>query len=115
MAWKYDPVTNSYARFNGGQAVVDLNTDDPILAKNVIVQLVREFGPLDEHFHMDYQVVGTGKGILFQDGKAITITWSKTTPIARTKFMDNGSEIMLNRGQTWIELVPDGNTIEYNK
>ena len=69
VAWKYDPVTNSYARFNGGQAVIDLNTDDPILAKNVIVQLVREFGPLDEHFHMDYQVVGTGK-ILFQDGES---------------------------------------------
>jgi hypothetical protein len=81
----------------------------------VIVQLVRELGPLDEHFHMDYQVVGAGKALLFQDGKALSVTWTKATSASRTKFMDNNQEVQFNRGQTWIELVPDGNQIEYNK
>ncbi len=115
VSWKYDAPSNSYLRFNGGEPVIDLNSDEPIRAKNVIVQLVREFGPLDEHFHMDYQVVGTGKALVFQDGKAISATWTKATPALRTKYMDSGKELLLNRGQTWIELVPDGNQIEYNK
>lgn len=115
VAWKYDKTNNGYSRTNGGVAVTDLNTDDPIMAKNVVVQFVRETGPLDEHLHMDYQVIGTGKAIVFQDGKAILGTWSRATQGSRTKFMAEGKEIQFNKGQIWIELVPDGNIVEYNK
>ncbi len=115
VAWKYDKTNNGYSRINGGIVVTDLNTDDPIMAKNVVIQFVRETGPLDEHLHMDYQVIGTGKAIVFQDGKAILGTWSRATQGARTKFMSEGKEIVFNKGQIWIELVPDGNIVEYNK
>ena len=115
VAWKYDKTNNSYSRTNGGVPVVDLNTDDPIMAKNVVIQFVRETGPLDEHLHMDYQVIGTGKAIVFQDGKAILGTWSRATQGARTIFKAEGKEIEFNKGQIWIELVPDGNIVEYNK
>lgn len=115
VAWKYDTTNNAYDRINGGKPVVDLNTDDPIKAKSVVIQFVKEIGPLDEHLHMDYGVVGTGKALIFQDGKAFTGTWSKLSPTARTKFIVDSKEFLFNRGQTWIELVPDGNIVEYNK
>jgi len=84
-------------------------------AKNVIVLFTKETGPLDEHQHLNYEVVGTGKMIFFQDGIAISGTWSKVSPTTRTKFMDDkGKEVQLNAGQTWIEIVPAGNQIEYN-
>ena len=115
VAWTYDTATNSYLRQNGGEKSIDLNTGEQLTAKNVIVQFVAESGPLDEHKHLDYGVTGTGKIILFQDGNALSGTWSKATPASRTKFMDaKGVELPLNRGVIWIELVPTGNTVEYN-
>jgi hypothetical protein len=115
VVWKYTAASNTYLRENSGQPAIDLNYDDQLSAKNVIVQFVAESGPLDEHKHMDYGVTGTGKGLLFQNGEVVKITWSKATPAARTKFMDEkGKEISFVRGQIWIELVPAGNPVEYN-
>ena len=66
---------------------------------------------------MLYEVTGTGKGLLFQDGKALPITWSKATPATRTKFVlaDSKKEVQFNRGPIWIELIPTCNQIEYNQ
>ncbi|TSC87799.1 MAG: Uncharacterized protein G01um101416_324 [Microgenomates group bacterium Gr01-1014_16] len=115
VSWKYDPVNNQYLRSNGGQTATDLSTGEQLSAKNVVIQFVKETGPLDEHLHMYYEVVGTGKALIFQDGQAITGTWTKASVSSRTKFFDDkGKEIQFTRGQTWIELVPSANKIEYN-
>lgn len=115
VSWRYDAETNSYLRSNKGEKAIDHNTGEQISAKNLVIQLVKETGPVDEHKHMLYEVTGTGKMLLFQDGQAISGTWSKTTPIARTKFFSSdGKEIKFNAGVVWIELVPSKNKIEYN-
>jgi hypothetical protein len=115
VTWNYDASTNAYLRQTAGEKFIDLNTDAQMAAKNVVVQFVKQTGPIDDHKHMYYEVVGTGKAIVFQDGKAITGTWSKTSFTARTKFMDDaGKEIQFNPGPIWIELVPSTNTIQYN-
>lgn len=115
VAWKYDSTTNSYLRSNGGESVIDLNSNEQVSAKNVIIQFAKETGPVDEHLHMLYEVTGTGKTLIFQDGQVISGTWSKSTPTARTRFFDaSGKEVQLNRGQIWIEILPLGNTVEYN-
>lgn len=115
VEWKYDSASNSYLRFNGGKAHVDWEFDKPQLAaKNVVIKFAQEKGPLDEEKHMFYQVLGTGKAIVFQNGSAIQGTWSKATALDRDIFYDtNGKEIPMVRGQTWIEIVPAGNTINY--
>ncbi len=114
VEWQYDPASNSYKRNNGGVAAVDLNTDEQIAAKNVIIQFTKETGPLDEHMHMLYEVTGTGKMLLFQDGQVVSGTWSKASPTSRTKFFDaSNKEVQLNPGQIWVEIVPAGNQIEY--
>ena len=116
VTWKFDSAANQYLRSNGGQKAVDLNFDEPLAAKNVVIQFVKETGPVDEHLHMLYEVTGTGKMLLFQDGNVVPGTWTKTTPASRTRFFDaKGKEVQLNRGLTWIELIPSGNTIEYNQ
>ncbi len=115
VEWKYDAASATYKRFNGGVAALDHNSDEQLSAKNVIVQFVKETGPLDEHQHMYYENIGTGKILLFQDGKVVAGTWSKVSPFVRTKFVDDqGKEVQLTRGQIWIELVPSGNQIGYN-
>lgn len=114
VSWKYDSASNSYLRFNGGKPALDLNTGDQLSAKNVVVESVKEQGPLDEHLHMYYEVVGAGKAYMFKDGKVTVGAWSKKSDTTRTKFAsDDGKEYQFNRGQTWIELITSARTPIY--
>lgn len=116
VVWDYDSAVNSYTRSTGGQKDIDHNFDEQTDARNVVIQFVKQTGPLDEHLHMYYEVVGTGKMLLFQDGQVITGTWSKPTLTSRTKFLDaKGVGVQFNTGRIWIELIPSGNEINYAK
>jgi hypothetical protein len=113
VVWSYDSKTNSYKRSQGGKPHTDLEFDKPQLtAKNVVVQYVKEKGPLDRELHMFYEVIGTGKATVFQNGTQINGTWKKATQFERTKYFDEkGVEIAFVRGGIFIEGVPSTNTI----
>lgn len=114
VVWNYDKSTNSYIRSNGGQKQIDFNTQQPITSKNVIIQFTKEHRSVDEHLHNLYDVVGTGKGLLFQNGTRTEINWSKSSRTARTIFKDNsGKEINFIPGLTWVEILAIGTPITY--
>ncbi len=114
VEWTYDRASNLYKRNNGGAPHLDFLTQNQLQAKVVIVQLAQETGPVDEHKHLLYKLIGQGKAIIFQDGKAVEGTWSKKDRQARTIFKDSaGKEIKLNRGKIWIEILPQGNKVDY--
>ena len=51
--------------------------------------------------------VGSGKAVIFRNGRAIAGTWSRPALSDLTKFVDaQGKEIPLAVGNTWIELLP---------
>jgi len=112
--WQYDQAKNNYLRSTGGQFHQDLNNDQQLIAKTVVVQLVREEGPLDHNKHMFYTVIGKGQALIFQDGQVTKGTWQKTDRQSRTKFLDSrGQPIEFNRGPIWIEVVPATQEVEY--
>lgn len=114
VVWNYDASTNSYSRDNGGAPHKDLNNDAVITAKVVVTQFVKEVGPLDEHKHMLYEIIGTGKGIVFQDGTATEATWTKKDREARTVWKDaKGKQLAFNRGKIVFEILPLDNKVEY--
>lgn len=115
VVWNYDPAANQYARTDGGTAQVDHNNNEPLTAKNVIVEFTQQKGPLDVHMHMWYGVEGTGKAIVFTDGKAVTATWTKSLPTGRTVYADakTGKEIPLVAGRVWVEILPIGTSVTY--
>jgi hypothetical protein len=114
VTWEYNKDQNQYLRVNGGQSHKDLNTDSQIQVKTVIVQFMKEKGPIDAEKHMLYTTTGTGKALIFQDGKVIEGTWAKEKRQSRTKLTDgSGKEISLNRGPIWIEIVPAGQKVNY--
>lgn len=114
VVWNYDATNNQYLRENGGTSHTDLNTKEQINAKVVVVQFTKELGPLDEHKHMLYEVIGTGKGLLFQDGTATEVTWSKKDREARTVWSDSkGKKVSFNRGKIVFEILPLDNTVTY--
>lgn len=114
VGWLYDKTTNSYKRFNGGVAHLDLETKQQLTAKNIVVQLTKLTGPVDENVHFLYTTIGSGKALIFQDGKSIVGKWSKKSRISRTQFFDsNGKEIEFTRGLIWIELIPSEQQVTY--
>ncbi|MCS7091755.1 MAG: DUF3048 domain-containing protein [Patescibacteria group bacterium] len=114
VVWEYDAPSNSYKRFNGGVKHVDHETGEQISAQNLLIQFVKERGPVDNEGHMFYQNIGKGKGFLFQNGDVIDIVWEKANQFSRTRYYDKmGKEVFFVRGKIWIEAVPDGNKIEY--
>lgn len=115
VAWKYDPATKEYLRSQGGAIQVDLETTKQITTSNVIVQFAKEEGPLDQHKHMFYTVIGEGTGLFFSQGQAIEIKWKKAKQADRTVFTDlTGKEISFTPGAIWISILPTGNKVEYN-
>jgi len=114
VVWNYDATQNLYLRENGGAVHKDKDNDTQLSAKVVVVQFTKELGPLDEHKHMLYEVIGTGRGIVFQDGTATEATWSKKDREAKTIWTDaKGKKISFNRGKIYFEILPKDNTVTY--
>jgi hypothetical protein len=114
VTWVYDSGFKLYLRQNGGVNAVDYNTGDQLNAKNIIIQWTKESRSIDEHVHNLYAVVGTGNAVLLQNGTKTDITWQKPNRTARTIFKDkSGKEINLVPGRTWVEILPLGNTVDY--
>ncbi len=117
VEWNYDEKCNCYKRKNGGASHTDLNNNQQLSAKNVIVEFMQEGRANDGYegnAHLLYTNKGTGKALIFMDGKVIEGTWSKPTRVARTKFLDSsGKEVELNKGPIWIEIVPLGSEVKY--
>jgi hypothetical protein len=123
VQWDYNQQCNCYKRANGYDgtkapiAHIDFDNKQQLSPKNIVVQYEEENHAHDGYeadAHLLYTDKGTGKAVIFQDGKAIVGTWSKATRTSREKFFDgSGAEIAFNRGQIWIETVPIGSTATY--
>jgi hypothetical protein len=114
VQWKYDQATNSYKRFSGGKEQLDMDTNQQLTAKNVVIQFVKEKGPVDKEGHMFYANIGSGDTLIFQNGLSFKGTWSKDLQSSRTIFKDDsGKEIKFVRGRIWIEALPVGNKVDY--
>lgn len=101
-SFTFDPVTNNYTRSLAGLPHLDAITGAPITVKNVIV------------IKHDIQsgAVGGGAATLFKDGVATEIKWAQKDFRSRIKFTDaNGTEVALNRGDTWISVLPPTGTL----
>lgn len=112
----YDPNSNSYTRSIRNTADIDANGKVAIKPKNVIVmQIPTQFGAsASGQSTAVMQTVGSGKATIFMDGVAIEATWKKDDHKARTQFFDaNGKEIALNRGQTWVAVLPTDRSFSY--
>lgn len=117
VIWDYDKDCNCYKRQNGGASHIDLNNNQQLSVKNLVIQFQRESRANDGYegnAHLLYKTLGEGRALFFQDGKAVEGKWIKPTRTARTKYIDSdGRELVFNRGMIWIQTVPEGSTVSY--
>jgi hypothetical protein len=112
--WEYDKPSNSYKRFTANEPHLDLNTNQQIQAKNVVVLFTEEKGPINENKHMLYKTTGTGDALIFMNGDVIKGRWAKKDREAQLTFTDaKGKPVNFTRGQTWISTVANKTNVTY--
>lgn len=115
--WEYDSASNSYKRKNNGSAYLDLDNNTQLSPKVVVIQFEKESSANDGYpgnVHLLYGTTGLGKAYIFQDGSFTEGKWIKETRTSRSKYVDSkGKEIEFNRGQIWIQTVPEGSKVTY--
>jgi len=109
--FNYDSNEKVYKRIVNGVEVKDYVTKEPLKVKNIIAIKVKNW-TLPNTTLQDFANIGTGDGYYITNGKAVPIKWYKDTRSSQTiyKYL-NGEEIEVNDGNTYIGIVPLGNTI----
>jgi hypothetical protein len=109
IEWRWQG--NSWRRFEAGQPFFS-GTGDQIAVPNVLIQEVEVdhsccIRDVAGNPSPDIKLEGTGKALLFRDGKVIKGTWSissrKEAPVFETK---SGEPLVFAPGSIWVELVP---------
>lgn len=106
--YEYDEETRMYKRLRQGKAHMERVSEKQIETKNIIIRFTKNFNiPGDKEGRQDMVTTGSGDGWFITCGTAIKIKWSKESRGSQTKYTDEaGKEIILNRGQTWIQVMP---------
>jgi len=105
----YDAASGMYLYSEYGSPHLDAgNNNEQLAFKNVILQDMT-YNQLDDHGYMVWNCLDAGRqGYYITEGKAIPITWTKTSDQAKTVYYDNnGEEITINTGKTYIGFVAD--------
>ena len=129
VRYTYDPASNTYLRSYASGTPHDIyecpssdlgekNPEDNCALKQlapavVAVMMVSERRASD-NYHEDITTTGSGEAYIFQNGAAIKGTWKKPSVAEQIRFYDeDGTEIALAPGQTFIEAVPNYGSVEY--
>lgn len=111
--FRYSPEGNSYQRHQGGEAHLDKSGTQ--IEPKVIIAIVTNYSIVQEDGSRSaYKTIGSGEAVVFQDGVAQNITWSKPTNESPLSLKDaDGKEVELNRGQTWITFLNSSRKIAW--
>jgi hypothetical protein len=118
VAYRYDPASRTYARFQDGVREVDGATGEAVAARNIVViqtevHFTTDFG-LDPAGNpkLDMKLEGTGRGSIFRDGRRMDVIWTRPDIFDVFTLRDEkGDAVRLAPGQTWIHIVPSDWTI----
>lgn len=105
VKFTYNDEIKAYDRLvNGSKHALQSGKD--IEAKNIIVMEVPQSSLGDGSARINVYTTGSGKGYYVTGGTYIPIKWEKESRAGATTFTDeDGEEIELCHGQTWIEIV----------
>ena len=76
------------------------------IVKNLLIQSCG-YTQYDEHGYMIFDCISKGYGYYVTNGKALYVSWEKTSMTSPTRYYDmDGNEITLNTGKTYVGFVP---------
>lgn len=110
--YQYDAGSNSWLRFLDGEPHEDAATGKQLAVRNVIMQYtdVTESGIEEDaggSMGLIFGLTGTGRVQIFRDGAVYEGTWKRDSKNQVTSYLDAaGKPIPLNRGLTFVQVVP---------
>lgn len=111
--YKYDTDNNIYLRSVNNKSQNDYVTGKQLTVKNIIVYKVKYSNIQgDDKGRQTIDNVGNGTGYYISNGYAVPITWKKDSRSSATIYKyNNGKEIQVNDGNTFIQIMPDNQTL----
>jgi len=111
----YDPATGLYKKYLHGNPQIDGLNGQQLAFANVIVQNTK-WAALDAKGYLTFQNMDTTEdGYYFTKGKAIHVRWAKVSDYSPTVYFDdNGNEIQLNEGKTYIAVAQKGRNVIFS-
>ena len=111
--YKYDTDNNIYLRSVNNKSQNDYVTGKQLTVKNIIVYKVKYSNIQgDNKGRQTIDNVGDGTGYYISNGYAVPITWKKDSRSSATIYKyNNGKEIQVNDGNTFIQIMPDNQTL----
>ena len=107
--FEYDEEKHLYYRYQYGEPMVDLMNNRKIAVTNVVFKICHGEERTPDQPKMDYLaywVHGEDECIVFTNGKMIRGKWVKSSDQGADYLYDeNGNEIVLNQGKTWVCLI----------
>lgn len=111
--YRYDGKTKRYTRLQAGAIHSDREAG-AITAKVVIALRVDMRHVMEDGYRESITTTGKGSAIVFQNGTAKKVTWSKKSRQAQLQFSVDGEPFELARGTTWVAAVPrDGGSVSW--
>ncbi len=111
--YAYNATTGLYERTRNGVAQMERNTGLQVTPRNLLVEVVPS-APIagDDKYRINVATVGKGSGWFVTGGKSRKISWEKKARDAQTTYrFEDGSPLVLNPGQLWIEVVPSASSV----
>ena len=104
-SWEWDGTQGTFLRFQTNGAADSASSGNQIFATNVVVLQV---GIDVVEDIPTTRLVNQGKGWVATGGSILEINWFKATPESPIILTtDDGEEVRLGVGNTWIELIPN--------
>ena len=109
-SYEYDSENKVYKRFVNDKKHTDYVTEEQYTFKNIITYKVDNSDIAgDTSGRQNLNNTGSGKGYYISNGYATEIKWEKKCRECQTKYTySNGEEIIVNDGNTFIQIQPTG-------
>lgn len=116
--FKYNAEKKLYYKYNNGEVLKDGNNGQEVSFTNIIIMYANVDGyqttnPNDQKLR-EWDLT-SGDAVYVSMGSGESITWKKESKTAPLKFYGkDGKELKINKGQTWIGVVPEANRTDAN-
>ncbi len=114
VIYDFNEAENLYYRYLYNIGIPHSSGGEQLTARNIIVQYVST-RVIDDLGRLKMELEGEGKALIFRDGIVINGSWKKAGNQWTIFYDEEGKEVQLNSGQTWIQIVPENASVIYEE
>lgn len=102
--YTFDAESNTYSRQSGNETTIDYLTNEPIALSNVLF-FEMDHSIIDSKGRRAIDITSGGTAYVFQEGTMREVRWENIDGVLKA-VEEDGSEVKLVPGHTWIHFVP---------